>query len=474
MSSCKLSVASSITPILLDQIAITNSIKFAPGSLRYKPAKVQINSLWAIYVSDPVTYKNSSGFDVYKLFGRKVTTSNGRRLFLAHVENPIPHYLTQTDKRTIDKSIEKFELGNNQFEEKELKEIESRFGSKCHKELMKLFVSAFEGARKDAVEHFKTLDLLPMDDHGNNFHFNRIEIYTEVQADSIENNLLAQSFRRVLEKAFGSSDFNRGFVEEVRDKRLQDKKFMECFLAWDVSPRLVSDKFSSKKKFRIKFYKKGERVRIEIQANNPKVGSKRNNSNCNAIKSLRDNGLKICDELGLCLQSIVKHAEIELSKVKDKSGWISIRNLLTTRLAELCPRSKNDIKFHQLIKDLTEKQFTTTDALKKLGIGRESLKKMIDPKFGFLVVQDGSVQGLDKRCTKKVRKKTYRLDIGKLKNTDRPNPKQSKKQFSDEINLTRAMEYYSKKSDYDRQGIPFFESATGRLPSWMKVPSSLG
>lgn len=432
-------------PILLDQIAIylpiytaTPEQRWIPNQKGEKKGPELVDHPLTAYVADPRVYHHPRGKRVLYPFGREVVLTNGRRIFKAMQGNPLTH--CSSGKRAPQrKSIKRHELQYNQFTEDELRELLSKSDADKRMPYKLLLSQYLETLAILATSVIYDRKLLPY----NNINpsplsaawLSRIEIYIEIPYANKSDEALRKALDSVLVRAFGKEKNRKFFVEEDRGT---DEDEVPSIIKWSVPSSFLSPQLADNGKHHIiKFYRKGPRVRLEIQLNSPSLAKHDGQELEDLLNgvSCEERIKAIADIAANCLRTIEKTAHQALSEISSPSDVEDLENLILARWKELLPRSWDSTPAKNVRTYLAKNGYIDLKTAESFGVGGQVLKQLANKEYGFLKRKS---KGLNPNASRRSTNANYELEKEFLVRIGRPEIKQA--QNKESIEFQRILE----------------------------------
>jgi hypothetical protein len=396
------------SPTYMDQLSINTYIKTAHdtrlssrgfqssnGKHRMKKLDHEVTN----YFADPRLYPSSSA-NLIKPCGRKVILTNGRRIRLAEINQPLDHCHSSTT-RPQDRTIERYENLNNQFTDRERQELKSDPNYDAYNPFRRQLSIALEKnteLRALVVTNenlYEFTDLTSPIVLTSNI-LSRLELYKEYRIDPSKD--IKKACERALRLAFGEAT-----EQDFEIKRTKDQDdFDPTFLKWRVPQRFLSPELNGKTKCYIKFYFKGDWLRLEIQANKPnRVKSS------NERKMMRDGlvTLTLNEEAVLIADIIAKSLEVieeSIFKVLSEMPLQDPESILVEKMVRRCRDGLAKNKYDsghllEAIKYLAKNRSIDKRTFESFMLKAPLLKKLSDAETGFLRKKEKSIGSQRKR-----------------------------------------------------------------------------
>lgn len=411
----------STTPVLIDNLSLRVRIATAMPEAGHYPADDIPKRRFlgpehlASAFANPFIYPAQRGRPCLKLFGQHSLRTNGRRIYRHVIGDPLPHKTGHDDK------ILREDKQHNQLEDVELAQVielaqsanQNPYTWQLTRMMAEVFTSYSETMTNYGLEIFN-----PPENYRRYFGIERLEAYFEVIGffDYYE---VTQALQKVLYRYFRASDKRRHRFEKSSDKADQD-----TYTTWVISPELVSSEFSKgRDDFKVKVYRKFDRVRVEIQANFPKLKEPNEwDGSENPFFTFAGDVLRVSNILNEKLQ-LIRHEVF--GTLEDGTESIDLMPPIARRLKELRPTKSTHVNFDKVVHHLATYESITLKDLEVLGWSRNDINIMANKQFGFLTLKPA---GIDVRTTgkKRIVKGVYVLVRDWLNRTGKPSQKQSK------------------------------------------------
>jgi len=411
------------TPILMDQVTIALRVyqrdrvflrKRPRPEYKQKAKQIFLNDPLVNYVSDPRLYFQGD-YPAINVCGRWLVASNSVRIFRADTGNPIPHCPTKCAVPQA-RTIERYENLVNQFKPHELSQFigeHPHHVDALYRYSLGKFLDVYASIRslvvkKENLARFNEIGIFP-----NGTRLQRLELYFEIPYGSKEEKDLLLALKEILFLAFTLPKTNRKRIEESKDEEDRD-----ALLAWTVLPQEVSSKFTSSEYFKIKCYKKGAKVRFEIQANSPAIAKMKDVRL--TLENFKLEAIAIADELASSLRVIESHAlKILACPIGEQDREVLFHQLFA-RCKALTPRITNDVRFLDFLRQLAKDGYTDRKSFSSYGLNPQLLKTLANEQSGFLRPQDRGLEGLDGKFTLRKRNPVFVLELKWLSRMGRP------------------------------------------------------
>lgn len=401
------------TPVLLDGIVLRCRLAAGLPGDPEPPSKRKFYGPkeYAPYFACPYVYPIYRGGPYLKVFGRHTMRTNGCRIFRAATGNPNPHVTGNAQ------SVEKAEAKNQLevFEIKSLLKLAERDGQTPMQWLVANLFEAVQAVRTSVINDQGIEAFNPPELTRQQVVAERVEVYLEVQT-LVDFKDLTTALQRELYRYIASCTKRRSKIEKSHDQ--EDDT---CYMAWYVPQRKVDRAFSGQKDFKFKVYKKGERLRIEFQANFPKLESPAVwDGQSHPLIPVFMDIVKTANIMAAVLQKVLLAA---IDRIAEPSLVDRTAVLIRRRLEELLPVKSKHISMENVVRHLAEHLGITLPDLTKLGWSKNDLKMMAHPEYGFL---EKKPLGFDegnlgvKKSTKRMVRGIYIVNVQKLGQTGRP------------------------------------------------------
>ena len=191
-------------------------------------------------------------------------------------------------------------------------------------------------------------------------------------------------------------------------------------MAWVVSPDLVSSDFRSGQEFKIKVYKKFDRVRVEIQANFPKLKEPTEwNENTSPFMDFASNVIRTEIILAQKLRLIQNEVFGSLQETVES---VDLTPMIAGRLKELRPTKSKHLSFDKVVHHIATHEAITLKDLEAIGWSRNDINIMADKHFGFLALKPAGID-VKPNGKKRIVKGVYVLVRDWLNRTGKPDQK---------------------------------------------------
>lgn len=403
----------SVTPILIDNLSLRVRIAsgfpaiglFPPESLPKKRFLAPQNIASAF--ANPYIYPTQRGNPYLKLFGQQSLRTNGRRIYRHFIGDPLPHNTGQ------DKRIEAEDKRSNQLPDSELLRVLELAAANNQdpstwqilemvRQVQSGYMTFMETYQLEAFNHPESFR--------KNIGVNRLEAYLEVLG-LFDYNEVTDILHKVLYKHFGSTDKRRD-----RFEKSHDQEDSNSFMTWVIAPRRISAELRGED-FKIKVYKKFDRVRFEIQANYPKLKEPSTwDGTSSPFTALTEDLLRIKTILGQKLELVWHEVSQSLKNPIDPFDPLP---LVAARIKELRPNKSKQSTFTEVVTHIATMHAITLSDLERMGWDRNDLKVFAHPKYGFLVQSHVGVNGEGKNV-RRVNNGSYVLVVDWLNRTGKP------------------------------------------------------
>lgn len=359
------------------------------------------------YFSDPRLYPQNNRNTINPC-GRFVVATNGRRVDMAERGQPIPH--KESKKRAPqEKSIEGHENSNNKYSRQELDELLANpkcDSAKPYKYQLGLAVSNAIKLRTIVSKAKSVTQFNPPDKALTEKSLLRLELYIEFMKSTSDYKSIRDVFEKALEISFGGPN-----LEKYQVKAVKDDENEPIILKWEVPQALFSPQFNGQAKWFIKLYDKGDRVRLEIQANQPhlKLSPKEElrKLKTNKFRPIFEYAQSVADQIAECLQLIASHADSVMRKLPASPDNEQLSDRLVGRCQVLFKNKRDSLALQKVARHIAEHEFIDKKTCKELGLNPQCLEKMSDSIHGFL---EKRTRGLVKGEPKRFRNAIYVLN----------------------------------------------------------------
>jgi len=460
-----------VSPILLDQITFKIPI-YTSAKEEYrkvirapdKKGKHQIevlNDPITSYFADPRLYPLNA-YNVIHPCGRNVVATNGRRIEMALRGQPLPHR-TSKARAPQNKSIEIHEHQNNQFSDEEIKELvcnPAYHPAKPFEHLLETAISKVIELRQVVIKS-KGLDRhnsLSQDLSAKALI--RMELYLEFSHMTADEKVLKALFEKVLKRAFGPTKLSMFEIKQVED----DEDRHPTFMKWKAPQGFFSPELNGKTPWFIKLYQKNDRIRLEIQANEPNLKRSKLERLDDLLKGqserpLRKEALAVAEIIADCLRVIEAHARKALSELPTQTNPEILFGKMLGRCSELLKNKSDSARLMSALREIAHVGYIDRKTYRAFGLNVQNLKILADPDVGFLKTQE---KGLVDRQSKRKINPTYILVPEWLDRTGKPSRKPRKPKSFLVENLEHLRAYNRKQTVEDISG----SALPARKPDW--------
>ncbi len=341
------------------------------------------------YFADPRLYPSGNS-NLIRPCGRNVAASGGRRIIMAEQGSPINH-CTSKSRAPQEKSIEKHEHIYNQFNDEELTALlmnPKRHPANPYQYQLGTVVSNLAELRAVVVEQKGLQRFNPLNVPITGKVLEKIELYLELPFAGDDDKALKAACEKALRIAFGDAKIKMYNVQEVSDGEDRDP----VFLKWPVSQKMLSPALNGKSKnCFIKFYKKGQRIRLEILVRNPHRKRSTRQELDDLLKlggppSLANEAMEIADIIASCLRTIEKHARKLLSEIPYQTPSDILFQDMVARCRVLISRKADSVNLLKALRSIGDNGFIDKKTYRSLGLNVQNLSLLADPEFGFLKI----------------------------------------------------------------------------------------
>jgi hypothetical protein len=352
--------------------------------------------------------------------GRRVVSTNGRRLFRAQQGAPLPRESTKSSRGLRkrppqEKTINKQSRTENQLtvsEKEALLKLQGVNPDRPYQYQLGLALDKFVEMRNLVIKDRKLKPFNPVSDPIGTGSPKAIELYIELPNVSDDDKKLNQCFRSALYKAFGKAKIERHRVES--EEGIEDEP---SILNWPIQLEMISNGHI-KGQGHLKFYRKGECIRFEIRAESPSIAKYETKEQ--GIKarsgtlSKREKISFISGFLDEAINGIVRHVNRELESIPVTSLGKVLAKKIMQRSRDLLPTVANTVKYSKVVDYIAQYGFIDQKEFVKYA-NPQGLKKLSCHEHGFLVKRSKGIEGLTPDIAQgRIRNASYDLAMDRL------------------------------------------------------------